>query len=378
MNILLLTHSYPDANNSWQGIFIKKQAESIALSHNVIVVYFKVDYSDFSPFAKYSFSKNSEGNLIEYEVTIKRSFPVLTQLKYLSNTYRFIENEILANNQIDIIHSHLSYPAGFLGTLLQRNKKIPNVLTEHSRVTKYFRSWVHKLCVRYALKNSASLVAVSNSLKEEIISLSNRPLNIITNFVDIGRFELSKTKSEGELNIGFLGELGSYNKGLDILLKAVSTLKENHFALHIGGNGKLLSTYRDLAKQLGLEANCKFYGEILPEDVPSFYSKLDLFVLPSHYETFGIVLIEAMACGIPVIATKCGGPEEIVTVETGLLIEKNNPEELALAINNIWANPEKYNKQTIRKYSADKYGQSVFTEKILNLYESILKKPDQL
>ena len=256
MNILLLTHSYPDANNSWQGIFIKKQAEVIALSHKVIVVYFKVDYSDFSPFSKYSFSKNSEGNLTEYEVTIKRSFPVITQLKYLSNTYRFIENEILANNQIDIIHSHLSYPAGFLGTILQRNKKIPNILTEHSRVTKYFRSWFHKQCVIFALKNSASVVAVSNSLKEEIISISNRPLNIITNFVDIDRFGLSKTKSEVELNIGFLGELGSYNKGLDILLKAVSFLKEKHFVLHIGGNGKLLPAFREMARKLDIETNC--------------------------------------------------------------------------------------------------------------------------
>ena len=103
-----------------------------------------------------------------------------------------------------------------------------------------------------------------------------------------------------------------------------------------------------------------------------------MFVLPSRYETFGIVLIEAMACGIPVIATKCGGPEEIVTDETGLLIEKDNPEELALAIKNIWANPGKYNKQTIRKYSADKYGQSVFAEKISALYMSISEKPEQL
>ena len=378
MNILLLTHSYPDANNSWQGIFIKKQAEVIALNHKVIVVYFRVDYSDFSPFAKYSFSKNSEGNLTEYEVTIKRSYPVITQLKYLSNTYRFIENEILANNQIDIIHSHLSYPAGFLGAILQRNKKIPNILTEHSRVTKYFRSWFHKQCVRYALKNSASVVAVSSLLKEEIIALYYRPVDIITNFVDIDKFELGKIKPNGDLNIGFLGELGSYNKGLDTLLKAISSLKDKHIILHIGGNGKLLYTFRDMAKQLGIEANCSFYGEILPADAPSFYSKLDMFVLPSRYETFGIVLIEAMACGIPVIATKCGGPEEIVTDETGLLIEKDNPEELALAIKNIWANPGKYNKQTIRKYSADKYGQSVFAEKISALYMSISEKPEQL
>ena len=378
MNILLLTHSYPEANNSWQGIFIKKQAEIIALSHKVIVVYFKVDYSDFSPFAKYSFSKNSEGNLSEYEVTIKRSFPVITQLKYLSNTYRFIENEILANNHIDIIHSHLSYPAGVLGAILQRNRKIPNILTEHSRVTKYFRSWFHKQCVRYALKNSSSVIAVSSSLKKEIIALYNRPVDIITNFADIDKFELCKTKPNGDLNIGFLGELGSYNKGLDILLKAVSSLKDKHIFLHIGGNGKLQEAFREMAKQLGIEANCRFYGEILPADVPSFYSKLDMFVLPSRYETFGIVLIEAMACGIPVIATKCGGPEEIVTMETGLLIEKDNPEELALAIKTIWANPGKYNKQTIRKYSADKYGQSVFAENTSNLYKSILNKSGQL
>jgi L-malate glycosyltransferase len=374
MNILLLTHSYPDANNSWQGIFIKKQAESIALNHNVIVVYFKVDYSDFSPFAKYSFSKNSEGNLTEYEVTIKRSFPVITQLKYLSNTDRFIENEILANNQIDIIHSHLSYPAGFLGTILQRNKKIPNILTEHSRVTKYFRSWFHKQGVKYTLKNSVAVVAVSSSLKTEILSVFNRPIYIITNFVDTERFELIETKSNGKLNIGFLGELGSYNKGLDLLLNSVSTLKDKQIILHIGGNGKLFATFIAMAKQLGLEANCKFYGEILPEDAPSFYSKLDLFVLPSRYETFGIVLIESMACGIPVIATKCGGPEEIITKETGLLVEKENPLELTKAIEFVSENIGIYNKTSIRKYAQEKYGKKVFIEKITQLYKEVSVK----
>ncbi len=373
MNILLLTHSYPDVNNSWQGIFIKNQAQAISLSHIVTVVYFKVDYSDFSPFGKYSFSKKSSGNLTEYEVTIKRSIPVITQLKYLCNTYRFIENEILANNHIDLIHSHLSYPAGFLGALLQRNKKIPNILTEHSRVTNYFRSRVHKLCVRYALRNSASVIAVSSSLQIEITPLCNRPINIITNFVDTERFELIEAKPSGKLNIGFLGELGSYNKGLDLLLKAVSSLRDTQFSLHIGGNGKLLNTFREMSKQLGVEANCIFYGEILPADAPSFYSKLDLFVLPSRYETFGIVLIEAMACGIPVIATKCGGPEEIVVKETGVLVEKENPLELAAAIDLLSGNIDSYDKTSIREYASERYGKKAFIKRITQLYKDVSK-----
>jgi len=124
MNILILTHSYPDVTRNYQGIFIKEQAEAISLNHDVTVVYFKVDYSHLAPFAKCSFSKKLNGNLTEYEVIVKKSFPVINQLKYLFNTYKFIEDEIFSKKEINIIHSHLSYPAGFLGTIIQKKKRI--------------------------------------------------------------------------------------------------------------------------------------------------------------------------------------------------------------------------------------------------------------
>jgi glycosyltransferase involved in cell wall biosynthesis len=371
MNILILTHSYPDANYNWQGIFIKEQAEAISLNHDVTVVYFKVDYSHFSPFAKYHFSKRLTGNLTEYEVTIKKSFPVISQIKYLYNTYRFLENEIFSNKEINIIHSHLSYPAGFLGTLIQKKKKIPNIITEHTWIDKYFRSHIHKQCVLFALKRTSCVVSVSNALKTDIALYCHRPVVVIPNVVVTEKFPLSKTKTGKILNIGLLGGMGNKRKGLDILLTSASLLQNRNFFIHIGGDGILLNTYKMMAKDFGIEDKCKFYGDILPGDVVEFYSRLEVFVLASRDETFGVVVIEAMACGLPVIATRCGGPEEIITRETGVLVEKENPVELAKAIDYISENIGLYDKPLIRKYAQERYDQKVFIESIAQLYKQI-------
>jgi L-malate glycosyltransferase len=347
MNILVLTHSYPDYNHEWRGIFVREQVRALSIKHDITVVYFKVDYSHFAPFSDYSYLKKESGRVTEYEVTINKSFPVITQIKYLSDTYRFIKDEILKQKKIDIIHSHLSYPGGFLGTIIQEKLKIPNILTEHSRIRSYFRSWIHKKCVKYTLRKTNCIITVSNALREEIISLCHRPVTVIHNIVDIDKFELVKSKPGAILNIGFLGGLKNYNKGLDLLLKSAALLEKKDFFLHIGGNGILLDDFKKMAADLDIDSNCKFYGEISRNEIANFYSKLDLFVLPSRYETFGIVLIEAMACGIPVIATKCGGPQEIVTPSTGILIQKDNAAELKTAIVSISRNIGSYDKKQL-------------------------------
>jgi glycosyltransferase involved in cell wall biosynthesis len=374
MIILLLTHSYPDSENSWRGSFIKDQARIISLNNTVIVVYFKIDNEQFAVFSKYIFSKSKTGNLTEYTVTIRRSLPVFNQLYYLYKTFRFIKDEILTSITPDLIHSHLLYPAGFLGTIIQERKKIPGLITEHSRINNYFRSWFHKQSVKYALKKTSSIIAVSNSLKVEINSLCKRQINVIHNIVDVNKFNLTGPKTRSVLNIGFLGGLGNNNKGLDLLLKSAALLEKQSFMLHIGGAGSYLEVYIKMAKDTGIEASCRFYGDIARSKISEFYSRLDVFVLPSRYETFGIVLIEAMACGIPVIATKCGGPQEIVTPSTGILIEKENVEELTNAINYISANLSLYNAAFIRKYAEDNFGEQVFIEKISVLYKEVVTK----
>lgn len=368
MNIVLLTHSYPDSKHKWRGLFIKEQVNALAIIHDVTVVYFKVDYSHFAPFSDYSFIKNQTGRVTEYEVTINKSFPVITQLKYLSGTYRFIKKEILQKKKVDIIHSHLSYPAGFLGAIIQKRKKIPNVLTEHTWIKKYFRSPIHKKCVLYALENSATVVSVSEALKADILTFCNRKVLVIPNVVDVDKFEISEGNRGETLNLGILGGMGNYRKGLDILLKSVSLLKQVNLKVHIGGDGFYLDTFKKLAVELGVDDKCIFYGEILPPEINNFYSRLDVFVLASRDETFGVVIVEAMAVGLPVIATRCGGPEEIITPETGLLVEKENAEDLARAIVSFSENRGSYDSDQIREYAKNRYGQKAFAEAITGVY----------
>lgn len=374
MIILVLTHSYPDLKNKWRGIFVQEQVKALGTRHDVILVYFKADYTHFAPFSGYSFIKKQEGRITEYEVTVNKSLPVVTQIKLLTNTYRFIKTEILSHTKPDIIHSHLTYPGGFLGTIIQQINKIPNIITEHSTIKLYFRSWLHRRCVKYALGKTNTVISVSKSLREEIVAFRHRPVIVINNIVDVNKFDLAKPGRRPNLNIGFLGGLNSSNKGLDLLLRAVSLLQRKDIVLHIGGDGILLDSFKSMAKDLGIDQICIFYGEISRSGISDFFSKLDLFVLPSRYETFGIVLIEAMACGVPVIATKCGGPEEIVTPLSGILIQKESVEELKKAIEKISENLETYDKEAIRKYADENFGQGVFIERISKLYQEIILK----
>jgi glycosyltransferase involved in cell wall biosynthesis len=211
-------------------------------------------------------------------------------------------------------------------------------------------------------------------LGDDITRYCKRPVHVIPNVIDLNKFSLpDSVRINNKLNIGILGGMGNYRKGVDILIKAIAIIKDMDVKVHIGGDGKYLSTFRDMARELGVERKCIFYGEIKPESIQDFYSRLDFYVLPSRDETFGVVVIEAMACGLPVIATRCGGPEEIVTKETGVLIEKENPMELAQAISSMAGNLDSYNRKSIRNYVLEKYSQDCFTESLNEVYQELLR-----
>lgn len=373
MNILILTHLYPDAENRWRGSFVREQALALSKENEVMVLFIKVDYSHFSPFGSYKFKKSITGRLTEYELVVFRSFPVITQAKYFLDTWRFFKKEILSNVPPDIINSHLSYPAGFFGTIIQKLTGIPHVVTEHSWIKKHFRSSVHKMSIGYALKNSAGVVAVSNALREDLIKFYKRRITVIPNVIDIGKFQLVRKTPGGVFNIGILGGLSNYRKGLDILIDAVSLVRNRDIVVHIGGAGTLMEKFINQAKEKGIFEKCRFYGNVPPVDLQKFYARLDTFILASRDETFGVVLVEAMACGIPVIATDCGGPKEIMTDYTGIIIDKENPGQLAEAIIHMSENLQRYDREKIRNYALANYGYEAFISKSTEYYNDLLR-----
>ena len=159
--------------------------------------------------------------------------------------------------------------------------------------------------------------------------------------VDTDKFfpDLSK-KESGKINILFVGGLDKahYFKGVDILLKALSSVLNDKIILNIIGQGDMMAAYKKIAKEAGIEKYVNFLGGVANEELIKNYQKADIFVLPSinSHEAFGVVLLEAMACGTPVIASDLPGVRNVF--KEGFLVKPGDIFDLREKINILIAN----------------------------------------
>ncbi len=369
MNILFITPIYP-SSHSIKGAFVQEQAQALSKFHNVYVVVFGIN-KKFSFFFKHSIRKERKDNLTIYRISVHRSYPFYSQFNNLLLSWLEIR-KIFKHKNIDIVHAHFAHPAGFLGVFIKKLLNVPLVITEHaSSFDGMFLTFVHKYLAMKAYKKADKIIAVGKDLSKELHRLTHREIEIIPNVININKFEI-KTERNDTFNIGFLGHLDSNRKGLDVLLEAAVKVKNQNFTLHIGGGGTMERSFRKMANELGILHKVRFYGEMPTDRVPAFFTSLDFFVLSSRKESFGVVLLEAMACGMPVIATICGGPENFVTKETGILVENENIEELKDAIDYIIDNYASYDKMKIREYVDTHFGVNVFSNRMTEIYNQLL------
>lgn len=371
MKILFLTPWYPDDKNPNHGIFVRDQAVALQRAHEVIVISAKVDYSTFALFS-YAIKESDFRGVREYRISVKRSIPFLNQLVFFYIVTRQAVR-ISKKNPPDIVHGNIGYPGAFWSWLVSKIIGKPYVVTEHtSRFTANFRSFIHKILTVYSLKRARAIISVSNHSAAEILVFIGRKAVVIPNIIDFEKFtELSVPKTK-VWQIGFLGNLNTNTKGLDILLKALSGIS-NEFKLHIGGSGNLLDDYKQLARQLKIEDKCIFYGFVAHNEVPAFMKQLHFFVSASRFESFGMVIVEAMACGLPVVAAASGGPADFINSSNGILVEKENAKALRLGIETIIQNYQTYDPTRIRKFTLEKYSAAKFLERSDELYRSVMK-----
>ena len=159
------------------------------------------------------------------------------------------------------------------------------------------------------------------------------------------------------------------SKGVSDLFEALCILDQRgiDFCLLWGGDGPLRKEM--IMKCSGFGGRVKFPGWILRKDTLTAYQNCDIFVMPSHLESFSIVLIEALSCGKPIIATDCGGPRDIVKKNLGTLLPPKNPITLANAIIEMSSNIEKYDSLALREECLSKYSEEIVSQRILQLIE---------
>ena len=277
----------------------------------------------------------------------------------------------------DIIHAHFGTWAGYAANLVYKCYGIPYVITEHaSSINGGKVTPGQAATLRAAYKNAQKVICVGTLLKKNLTPYLEHPDKavVIPNFVDIGTFRQSGHRTEKEKKFTFvsIGNL-SKRKGFGELLDAFAQSFHNrpHVSLVIAGDGEEQANLQDKIRTLRLEQQVTLAGRLSREEIALLLASSDAFVLASHAETFGIVFIEAMATGMPAIGTVCGGPEDIITPESGYLIRPGDVEALAGKMCEIYDNYEQFDKELIRQSVAGRFDFKLAGQKLKEIYQSI-------
>ncbi|NDC76685.1 MAG: glycosyltransferase family 4 protein [Chitinophagia bacterium] len=278
----------------------------------------------------------------------------------------------------DIIHAHNAWLAGTSVIPIAATDGIPYCLTEHS--TYYARNLIPERffpLLKKVYDQAAASIVVSPALgelltKKELLPDGWRyfPNVLDPLFEQPGISSHPVTAGKRFLNIAELTE----KKGQTHLLKAFALAFKGdpEASLVIAGDGDLRDELHAEVKRLDISGQVIFTGRIDREEVLRQIQACDVFVLPSLVETFGVVVIEAMACGKPVVATTCGGPENFLLSEHGILVPPGDPEALASAMSLILSKLADYNPSSIRRYALTNFGSETFAENIIAIYEKML------
>ncbi len=168
--------------------------------------------------------------------------------------------------------------------------------------------------------------------------------------------------------VSFAGKFTSF-KGIDLLLKAATIYENDDTATILAGNGELFNDMQKLAKDLKLK-NIYFIGNQPHDILNNLYNIADVSLVPSRNEAFGLVVIEALACGTPVIGSNNGGIPDIINNQVGLLFEPENYQDLANKIKKVLDKDIKFDSQNIAEYAKNNYSQDNFTKQLTNIYNN--------
>jgi glycosyltransferase involved in cell wall biosynthesis len=320
---------------------------------------------------------------IGFRLGIPYAIPQITSFKTFLETVK--------SNDLIHVHGH-PYLSSLLAAKIAKQYSKPLVLTQHNTFIEYNNFWdnIEKLndmaIGKQVIKEADKIIVVSNATKNYVSSLGADPekMRVLHNGVDLNRFRpLTGIKGEMREKLGISKDAKVvltvrrlvYKNGIDTLIESAKTaIKKNpKLVFIVVGKGPDFKEVKGKIEQLGIQKNFKLAGFVSDEALPGYYNVADFFVLPSKSgEGLPLVALEAMACGLPVIATNVGGTSEIINEDYGKLVPPNSPESLAEATLEFSHKDLSALKIDLRRIVEQKYSWDRNVEKLVEIYEELI------
>lgn len=376
MKILIFPGWFPTADRPHYVPFIREHARAAARFDDVVIVHGERG----SGTGRYTIASDEIDRGVR---TIRYRYPgslpglgMLCQARALRGLIRRLSSQGFTP---DIVHAHVHF-AGLIALIACRSRGIPVVITEHaSRLLDEKLDLRLRIIIRLAYRGAAAVLPVSGRLRDAIIGHGVRAnFRVIPNPVDTELFRVTGKPhdSHDTLRLISVGHLID-SKGWPVLFQALRILngRGESFRLEAVGDGSMRTAYGLRCRELGIDSHVTFHGSLTRSALAGLMNECDILVSASRVETFGLVLAEALATGLPIVATRSGGPEEFVTDQVGALVPVDDAAALARGIADLAARLSDFSAEHLAHYAKSHFGQEEVGRQLHALYSSVLAAP---
>ena len=386
LNILFISSWFPNKNNPTLGNFVEKHVVAAGLYCNVAVLH--AVFTSFSTKDNFQFDYKIINNypvLIIYINNKFEKFPLISRairfIKYIKAYHKGYKFLVERHGKPDLIHANVLFPVGIIALLFKNVYKIPYVFSEHW--TAYMPedrnklSGISKTISIMAAQQAQMLMPVSNDL---MIAMKSSGIDgnyqIVPNVIDTDLFciDTNIRKSE-KFRFIHISSLDDAQKNISGIINAVEQLSHfrNDFELLIIGDGEA-DKYIKMAEQLNiLNKIVRFESEKPTEEIALLLQQSHCLLMFSNYESFSVVIAEAMACGLPVIASRAGGLANELNPKQGIIINVGNLTALSNSMNEMMNNYHHYNKTEIAAF-AQKFSYKETGSLFFSIYQKAIQK----
>ena len=404
-HIVFLARWYPHRYDPMFGLFVQRHAEAAALFNDITVVYCQqttVNSQQTTVNSQQTTDNSQQTTVNRQRSTVNKNFEIVRTLENNVDTIRIYfrkpKNKILSllrfyranmiglkigrdkSRPYDLIHVHILTRLGVIAWIQKLLHRTPYIITEHwSRYLpgNDFNGFLRKFFTKIVVRNAKSVTTVTENLANAMKAhgLKNDNYVVLPNVVNLDMFHISEKKNNTPCKIIHVSCFEDKSKNISGLLESLKIVEEKgiDFRCTLIGEGMDFDLMKAKAEELQLINKVRFTGLLEGQKLANELASGDFLVLSSNYENMPVVILEALASGLPVVSTDVGGIKEMIDETKGILVEPKDKEALAEAIIKMIKTHNDYDPNYLRKSVIEKYGYESVGKMLCGMYHKELK-----